>query len=102
MEVSENAVHLSNSKSTVEKLELSISKEKSSLRSKYKGNAVKIKGKSLLSSSPDLENTTCCCCNISPKVSKCLEISALTIGIVIVLILLSIPIITHINQVSKS
>ena len=87
--------------STMEQLELSISKEKNSLRSKDKGNAVKNKGKSLLSGSPDIETTTCCCCNISPKVSKCLEISVLTISIVIVLILLSIPIITRINQVNE-
>ena len=106
MEVSKNAdhstaVHLSNPMSTMEQLELSIFKEKNSLRSKDKGNAVKNKGKSLLSGSPDIETTTCCCCNISPKVSKCLEISVLTISVVIVLILLSIPIITHINQVKE-
>ena len=59
----------------------------------------KNKEKSWLSSSQD-DTTTCCCCNISSKVAKYLELSGLIIGIVIVLMLLSIPIISHFALVS--
>ena len=56
----------------------------------YKKNKVK----RWLSSSQDV-TTTCCCCNISSKVVKCLELSGLITGIVIVLMLFIIPIITN-------
>ena len=60
----------------------------------------KNKMKRWLSNSQD-DTTTCCCCNIPSKVAKCLELSGLITGIVIVLMLFSIPIISHFVQVSE-
>ena len=60
----------------------------------------KNKVKRWLSNSQD-DTTTCCCCNIPSKVAKCLELSGLITGIVIVLMLFSIPIISHFVQVSE-
>ena len=62
--------------------------------------AKKNKVKRWFSSSQD-DTTTCCCCNISSKVAKCLELSGLITGIVIVLMLFSIPIISYFVQVSE-
>ena len=62
----------------------------------YKKNKVK----RWLSNSQD-DTTTCCCCNISSKVAKCLDLSGLVTVIVIVLMLLSIPIISHFVLVSE-
>ena len=62
----------------------------------YKKNKVK----RWLSNSQD-DTTTCCCCNISSKVAKCLELSGLITGVVIVLMLFSIPIISHFVLVSE-
>ena len=47
------------------------------------------------------DTSFCCCCNISPKIAKCLELSGLITGIVIVLMLFSIPIISYFVQVSE-
>ena len=60
----------------------------------------KNKVKRWLSNSQD-DTTTFCCCNIPSKVAKCLELSGLITGIVIVLMLFSIPIISHFVQVSE-
>ena len=65
-----------------------------------KKSSKKNKVKRWLSYSQD-DTTTCCCCNISFKVAKCLELSGLITGIVIVLILFSIPIISHFVLVSE-
>ena len=64
-----------------------------------KPSALKSKEKSWLSTSQD-DTTTWCCFNISHKVAKCLELSGLITGVVIVLMLLSIPIISHFALVS--
>ena len=64
-----------------------------------KCSAMKNKEKSWFYNSQD-DTTTCCCCNISHKTAKCLELSGLTTGVVIVLMLLSIPIISHFALVS--
>ena len=45
--------------------------------------------------------TTSCRCDISPKVAKCLELSGLITGVVIVLMLFIIPIISHYVLVSE-
>ena len=65
-----------------------------------KPSAKKNKEKRWFSSSQD-DITTCCCCNISSKVAKCLELSGLITGIVIVLMLFIILIISHFVIVSE-
>ena len=65
-----------------------------------KSNTMKNKMKGRLSSSQD-DTTTCCCCNIPSKVAKCFELFGLISGIVIVLMLFSIPIISHFVEVSE-
>ena len=62
--------------------------------------ARKNKVKTWISSSQN-DTTTCCCCNIPSKAAKCLELSGLITGIVIVLMLFSIPIISYFVQVSE-
>ena len=47
------------------------------------------------------DTTTFCCCNILSKVAKCLKLSGLITGVVIVLMLFSIPIISYFVQVSE-
>ena len=86
---------VSNSSLAVEQIELSTTQDLST-----KPSAKKNKEKKKFSTSQD-DTTTCCCCNISPKVAKCLEISGLITGIVIVLKFLSIPVISHFVQVSE-
>ena len=84
-----------------EKIELSTSQEISALKSNYRTYNGSYKEKSWNYKSPD-GTINCCCCAISPKVAKYLEISALIISVVIVLMLLSTPIITHIvDKVSR-
>ena len=86
---------VSNSSLAIEQIELS--------KTQYfttKPSTKKNKVKRWFSSSKD-DNTTIYCCNISPKVAKCLELSGLITGIVIVLMLFSIPIISHYVQVSE-
>ena len=65
-----------------------------------KPSAIKNKVKGWFSSSQD-DATTCCCCNIPSKVAKCLELSGLVTGTVIVLMLFIIPIISHYVLVSE-
>ena len=65
-----------------------------------KTSAKNNKDKGWLSTSKD-DSINFCCCNISPKLAKCLELSGLITGIVIVLMLFSIPIISHYVHVSK-
>ena len=65
-----------------------------------KPSAKKNKVKRWLSNTQD-DTTTFCCCNIPSKVAKCLELSGLITGIVIVLMLFSIPIISHFVLVRK-
>ena len=87
---------VSNSSPAIEQIELS--------KTQYfttKLSTKKNKVKRWFSSSEDDNTTTYCCCNISPKVAKCLELSGLITGIVIVLMLFSIPIISHYVQVSE-
>ena len=86
---------VSNSSTAVEQIELSTTQD---ITTKPSMKTSKVK--SLLSSSQD-DTTTCCCCNISHKIAKCLELSALTIGVVIVLMLFIIPIISHFVPVSE-
>ena len=86
---SKTVTFVSNSSPAVEKTELSLSHEYTA-----KPNAKKSKMKRRLSSLDD-DTTTCCCCIISPKVAKCFEVSGLITGVVIVLMLFSIPIISH-------
>ena len=62
--------------------------------------AKKNKVKRWFSDSQD-DTTTFCCCNIPSKVAKCLELSGLITGIVIVLMLFFIPIISYFVQVSE-
>ena len=78
-------VFVSNSSTAVEQIEHSTTQDITT------NHSTKInKVKSWLSSSQD-DTTICCCFNISHKIVKCLELSALTIGVVIVLMLLLIP-----------
>ena len=86
---------VSNSSPVVEHIEVSTIQDITA-----KPNVNKNTRKRRLSNSKD-NTTTCCCCNISSKVAKCLELSGLITGIVIVLMLFSIPIITHFVQVSE-
>lgn len=86
---SKTITFVSNSSPAVEKTELSITQDITA-----KSNAKKKKRNRKLSSSED-DTTTFCCCNISPKVAKCFEFSGLIAGVVIVLMLFSIPIISH-------
>ena len=87
---------VSNSSSAIEQIELSKTQYFTS-----KPSAKKNKVKRWFSSSEDDDTTTCCCCNISPKIAKCLELSGLITGVVIVLMLFSIPIISHYDLVSE-
>ena len=84
-----------NSSPIVEQIELATTQDMTA-----KPSVKKNKEKSWLYSSQD-DTTTCCCCNISPKVAKYLELSGLITGVVIVLMLLSIPIISHFALVSN-
>ena len=86
---------VSNSSPAIEQIEMSSIQDITA-----KIIAKKNKVKRWLSGSQD-DTTTCCCCNIPSKVAKCLELSGLITGIVIVLMLFSIPIITHYVQVSE-
>lgn len=86
---------LPKSDQVTETIELSTSQEITALKSNYKAYNDNNKEKSWNYKSPD-GTIKCCCCTISPKVAKYLEISALIISVVIVLMLLSTPIITHI------
>ena len=85
---------VSNSKPPIEQLELSTIQDIT-----VKPSVKKNKLKSWLSNSQD-DTTTCCYCNISSKVAKCLELSGLITSVVIVLMLFSIPIISHFVLVS--
>ena len=84
-----------NSSPPVEQIELSTT-EDITAKPSAKINEVK---RWLFSSQDD--TTTCCCCNISHKIAKCLELSALTTFVAIVLMLFIIPIISHYVLVSK-
>ena len=87
---------VSNSSPAIEQIELS--------KTQYfttKPSTKKNKVKRWFSSSEDDNTTFYCCCNISPKVAKCLELSGLITGIVIVLILFIIPIISRYDLVSE-
>ena len=87
---------VSNSSLAIEQIELS--------KTQYfttKLSTKKNKVKRWFSSSKDDNTTTYCCCNISPKIAKCLELSGLITGIVIVLMLFIIPIISHYDLVSE-
>ena len=86
---------VSNSSPAVGQIEMSTAQDITTKIS-YKKNKVK----SWLSNTQD-DITTCCCCNISSKVAKCLELSGLITGIVIVLMLFSIPIISYYVKVSE-
>lgn len=94
------AVVLPNSDHVEENIELSTSQEITALKSNYRAYNENNKEKSWKYKSPD-GTITCCCCTISPKVAKYLEISALIISVIIVLMLLSTPIIIHIDRVSR-
>ena len=81
---------VSNSNPTVEQIELSTTQDINAKPSDKKN-----KLKRWFSSSED-DTTNCCCCNISHKVAKCLELSGLITGVVIVLMLFaSLMIIFH-------
>ena len=92
---SKAVILVSNSSPAVEQIEMSATQDITTKIS-YKKNKVK----RWLSNSQD-DTTTCCCCNISSKVAKCLELSGLITGVVIVLMLFSIPIISHFVLVSE-
>ena len=95
------AEFLPKSDHVTENIELSTSQEITALKSNYRPYNENNKEKSWNYKSPD-GTITCCCCTISPKVAKYLEISALIISIIIVLMLFSAPIITHIvDKVSR-
>ena len=95
------AVVLTNSDHVEENIELSTSQEITALKSNYRSYNENNKEKSWNYKSPD-GTITWCCCTISPKVAKYLEISALIISVIIVLMLLSTPIIIHIiDRVSR-
>ena len=83
-----------NSSPAVEQIELSI-------YFTTKPSTKKNKVKKWFSSSKDDNTTTYCCCNILATVAKCLELSGLITGVVIVLMLFSIPIISHYDLVSE-
>ena len=86
---------VSKSNPAVEQIELSTTQDITA-----KPSSKKNKVKRWFSNSQD-DTTTFCCCNIPSKVAKCLEISGLITGIVIVLMLFSIPIISHFVQASE-
>ena len=86
---------VSNSSPTVEQIELSTTQDINT-----KPSAKKKKEKRRFLSSQD-DTTTCCCCNISPKVAKCLELSGLITGVVIVLMLFSSYVINFYLLVSE-
>ena len=85
----------SNSSPAVELIEISTT-QNITTKISYKTNKVNC----WLSNSQD-DTTTCCCCNISSKVAKYLKLSGLITGIVIGLMLFSIPIITYYVLVSE-
>ena len=85
---------VSNSSPAVEQIEMSATQDITT-----KPSVKKNKEKKLFSNSQD-DTTTFCCCNISSKVAKCLELSGLVTGIVIVL-MFSIPIINIYLLVSE-
>ena len=88
---SKTITFVSNSSPAVEKTELSTTQDITA-----QPNAKKKKMKRKVSSSESQDDTTTCCCfNISPKVAKYFELSGLITGVVIVLMLFSIPIISH-------
>ena len=85
----------SNSSPAREQIEMSTTQDITA-----KTSAKKNKDKGWLFSTKD-DTTNVCCCIISTKVAKWLELSGLITGIVIVLMLLSIPIISYYVQVSE-
>ena len=92
---SKSITFVSNSSPAIEQIEMSTTQDITA-----KTSAEKKKDKRWLSSSKD-DTTNFCCCNISPKVAKWLELLALITGIIIVLTLFSIPIISHYVHVSE-
>ena len=86
---------VSNSSPIVEHIEVSTTQNITAKPSVKKNTR-----KRRLSNSKD-ETINFCCCNISSKVPKCLELSGFITVTVIVLMLFSIPIITHFVQVSQ-
>ena len=86
---------VSNSSSVIEQKAMSTTQDITTKLSAKKNN---MKG---WFSSFRYDITNICCCDISPKVAKCLESSGLITGIVIVLMLFIIPIISHYVLVSE-
>ena len=86
---------VSDSSSAIEQIEMSSIQDIATKKIDKKNNM-----KRWFSYSQD-DITTCCCCNIPSKVAKCLELSGLITGVVIVLMLFSIPIISYFVQVSE-
>ena len=95
MDHSKAITFVSNSSSPIEQIELTTTQDITA-----KPSAKKNKVNRWLSSLQD-NTTTCYCCNISPKVAKCLELSGLITSVVFVLMLFSIPITSHYIIVSK-
>ena len=94
-EVKKTSTFVSNLSPGVEQIEMSATQDITTKPS-VKKNKVK-RWFSILHN----DSTTCCCCNISPKVAKCLELSGLSTGVVIVLMLFSISIISYHLLVSE-
>ena len=90
---SKTIIFVSNSSPIVEHIEVSTTQDITAKPSVKKNTK-----KRTLSDSQD-DTTTFCCYNISSKVAKCLELSGFSTVTVIVLMLFSIPIITHFVQV---